>query len=72
MALPAGLWIGSQLAAGIIRTASTETVRLPLVLTSQTFGMAVLVVLISSTLSFALVSRRLHNLDLLGVLKARD
>jgi putative ABC transport system permease protein len=72
MALPAGLWIGSQLANGIIRTASTETVRLPLVLTSQTFAMAVLVVLISSTLSFALVSRRLHNLDLLGVLKARD
>jgi putative ABC transport system permease protein len=72
MALPVGLWIGSQLANAIIQTASTETVRLPLVLTSQTYGMAVLVVLISSTLSFALVSRRLHTLDLLGVLKARD
>lgn len=72
IAIPAGLWIGSQLANGIIKTASTETVRLPLVLTTQTYGMAVLVVLISSTLSFALVSRRLHHLDLLGVLKARD
>ena len=59
-------------AGAIVETASTETVRLPLVLTSQTFGMAILVVLISATLSFALVSRRLHHLDLLGVLKARD
>jgi putative ABC transport system permease protein len=72
IALPAGLWIGSQLANAIIKTASTETVRLPLVLTSQTYGTAVLVVLISASLSFALVSRRLHHLDLLGVLKARE
>jgi putative ABC transport system permease protein len=71
-ALPAGLWIGTQLAKGIIHTASTETVRLPLVLTSQTYAMAVVVVLVSASLSFALVSRRLHRLDLLGVLKARD
>jgi putative ABC transport system permease protein len=72
VALPAGLWIGSQLAGAIVKTASTESVRLPLVLTSQTYGSAVMVVLISATLSFALVSRRLHHLDLLGVLKARD
>jgi putative ABC transport system permease protein len=71
-AVPAGLWIGTQLAGAIVETASTETVRLPLVLTSQTYGTAVLVVLISSSLSFALVTRRLHHLDLLGVLKARD
>jgi putative ABC transport system permease protein len=72
IALPAGLWIGSQLANGIIQTASTESVRLPLVLTSHAYGTAVLVVLSSASLSFALVSRRLHHLDLLGVLKARD
>lgn len=71
-ALPVGLWIGTQLARGIINTASTETVRLPLVLTSHTYAMAVIVVLTSASLSFALVSRRLHQLDLLGVLKARD
>jgi putative ABC transport system permease protein len=72
LALPAGLWIGTQLANGIIQTASTETVRLPLVLTTRTYAMAVLVVLCSSCLSFAVVSRRLHQLDLLGVLKARE
>ena len=72
VALPAGLWIGSQLANGIIKTASTESVRLPLVLTTHTYAMSVLVVLCSSCLSFALVSRQLHQLDLLGVLKARE
>jgi putative ABC transport system permease protein len=72
IALPAGLWIGSQLASAIVKTASTETVRLPLVLTSQAYGTAILVVLISASLSFALVTLRLHHLDLLGVLKARE
>jgi putative ABC transport system permease protein len=71
-ALPVGLVIGSLLASGIISTASTESVRLPLVLTTRTYSSAVLVVLISSALSFTLVTYRLKKLDLLGVLKARE
>jgi len=71
-ALPAGLFIGTQLANGIIQTASSESVRLPLVLTSTSYAAAVIVVLLSSSLSFALVSRGLHKLDLLGVLKAKE
>jgi putative ABC transport system permease protein len=71
-AIPPGLLIGSQLAAGIVHTASTESVRLPLILTPHSYAMAVVVVLCSSALSFAVVSRRLAKLDLLGVLKARD
>ncbi|MBS0657831.1 MAG: ABC transporter permease [Verrucomicrobia bacterium] len=72
LALPAGLFIGSRMAAGIVVMASTESVRMPLVLLPSTFATAVLVVLISSSISFALVSRRIRQLDLLGVLKARD
>lgn len=71
-ALPVGLVIGSFLARAIVATASTESVRLPLVLTPFTYTSAVLVVLISSALSFTLVSHRLRKLDLLSVLKARD
>jgi len=71
-AIPVGLWIGTQLASAIVHTASTESVRLPLVHTPHTYAMAVLVVLCSSALSFAVVSQRLAKLDLLGVLKARD
>lgn len=72
VAIPFGLLIGTQLASGIIHTASTESVRLPLVLSAQTYATAVLVVLFSSGLSFALVARRIHQLDLLGVLKAHE
>lgn len=72
VAIPAGLYIGGVLASGIVNTASTESVRLPLVLTLHTYVMAVVVVTLSSTLSFALVARRISQLDLLGVLKARE
>jgi putative ABC transport system permease protein len=72
LALPIGLLIGSGLADMIIHTASTETVRLPLVLTARTYATAVLIVLISSSLSFVVVSGRIRKLDLLGVLKARE
>jgi putative ABC transport system permease protein len=72
LALPTGLLIGTQFARSLVEAASTETVRLPLILTSRTYSTAVLIVLVSSGLSFAAVSRRIHNLDLLGVLKARD
>ena len=72
IAVPLGLVIGRQLAVGIITTVSTETVRMPLVISSVTYATAVIIVLLASAISFALVSRRIHRLDLLGVLKARD
>ena len=72
LAIPIGLFIGSQLASLVVHISSTESVRLPLVLTPQTYATAALIVLLSSGLSFAVVSRRIHNLDLLSVLKARE
>ncbi len=72
IALPVGLWIGGGLAGLIVASASTESIRLPLVLTSRSYATAVLIVLLSAGISFAVVSRQIRNLDLLGVLKARD
>jgi putative ABC transport system permease protein len=72
LAIPVGLLIGSQLANLIVRVSSTESVRLPLVLSSQTYATAALIVFLSSGLSFAIVSRRIRNLDLLSVRKARE
>jgi putative ABC transport system permease protein len=71
-ALPVGLWIGGQLANLIVQSASTESVRLPLILSHQTYATAVLIVLLSAGFSFFIVSRRIHHLDLLEVLKARE
>lgn len=71
-AIPIGLAVGSGLAGALVANVSTETVRMPLVLTPHAYATAVLIVLTSSTFSFAIVSRRIKNLDLIGVLKARD
>ena len=72
VAIPAGLWIGGRLANWIVLAASTETIRLPLILTHQTYATAILIVLLSAGVSFYVVSRRIRNLDLLGVLKASE
>jgi putative ABC transport system permease protein len=72
LALPAGLLFGRGLALFIMSSFSTETVRLPIVINRSTYSIAVLVVLAAAVSSFALVSRMLAKLDLVGVLKARD
>ena len=71
-ALPAGLLFGRGLALFIMSSFSTETVRLPIVINPSTYSIAILVVLTASVLSFALVSRMIGKLDMVGVLKARD
>jgi len=71
-ALPAGLLFGRGLALFIMSSFSTETVRLPIVIETSTYSIAIGVVLTAAALSFALVSRMLSKLDLVGVLKARD
>jgi putative ABC transport system permease protein len=72
MSLPFGLLFGRGLALFIMSSFSTETVRLPIVIETSTYSVAILVVLTASTLSFALVSRMIGKLDMVGVLKARD
>ena len=72
VALPFGLLFGRGLALFIMSSFSTETVRLPIVINSSTYSIAILVVLTASALSFALVGRMIGKLDMVGVLKARD
>jgi putative ABC transport system permease protein len=72
LAIPAGLAFGSALSRLIISKVNTESVRLPLVLTSHNFAMAATIVLVSAVFSFALVTRRIRQLDLLAVLKAAE
>jgi putative ABC transport system permease protein len=71
-ALPLGLIFGRALATLIINAISTETVRLPLVISGRTFSVAVLVVLLAAGACFWVVSRMLSKLDMVGVLKARE
>jgi putative ABC transport system permease protein len=71
-ALPLGLLFGRGLATFIISAISTETVRLPLVISSRTYSVAILVVGTAAAACFWVVSRMLRKLDMVGVLKARD
>ena len=72
LAIPVGLLLGSGIAASIISNVNTETVRLPLVLSAKTYSTAIVIVLVSASISFAIVGRRVRQLDLLSVLKARE
>ncbi len=72
LAIPVGLLLGSGIATFIISSVNTETVRLPLILSANSYATAVVIVLVSASISFALVSRRVRELDMLSVLKARD
>jgi len=71
-ALPFGLLIGAGFARGILTTVSTETVRLPLVLTPANFAFAVLVVAVASAVSALFAARKLAEIDLVSALKALD
>jgi putative ABC transport system permease protein len=71
-ALPFGLMFGNGLVRFILASVSTEAVRMPVRAEISTYVTAVVVVLGAAVASFASVSRMLRNLDLVGVLKARD
>lgn len=72
VALPIGLVLGSGFARAIVVSVSTETVRLPLVLTTANYASAVLVVALASTLSAIFAARKLADIDLVSALKALD
>jgi putative ABC transport system permease protein len=72
IAVPLGLMLGTGFAVGIIGQVSTETVRLPLVLSSQNYAFAASVVIVASTLSGYFVLRRLNQLNLVSALKAPE
>jgi putative ABC transport system permease protein len=71
-ALPFGLAFGHGLALLIMKSFSTETVRMPIVVDPTTYTTACAVVLVAAVLSSMVVGRMLAKLDLVGVLKARD
>lgn len=72
VALPFGLLIGSGFATAIVQTVNTEFVRLPVILASSNYALATVVVSLAAGVSALFASRRLNQLDLVGVLKARD
>jgi putative ABC transport system permease protein len=72
VAVPLGLLLGTGFATAILRAVNTETVRLPLILTTHNYAFAVTVVTVASVGSALVVLRMLKQLNLVGALKAPE
>jgi putative ABC transport system permease protein len=72
MALPIGCAVGAAISWFMSAQFETELYRVPLVLEHTTFGMAVMIAVISVAISAAIVRQRLDRLDLIAVLKTRE
>jgi putative ABC transport system permease protein len=71
-ALPAGLLLGRLFAQSFVGAVSTETQRLPLVISAATYGWGALVVLSAAVVSALVVRREIARLSLMELLRARD
>ena len=72
LALLPGLVLGGELTRIILESVSTETLRIPVILTGRAYATAVSIILVSSCLSFVVAGRRIARLDLVGVMKAGE
>jgi putative ABC transport system permease protein len=72
LAIPLGCLGGYSLALLIVTLISAEEFRIPLVVTSETYATAILVMLAAGTVSALIVRRHIDRLDMIGVLKTRE
>ncbi len=71
-ALPLGAGVGYALSAATVAAFNTDVYRMPLVVSPQTYTVAVLTTIITAVLSALIVRRSLGRMDLIGVLKTRE
>ncbi len=72
LAIPLGIWLGSMMSRGLAATVDPEIFRFPTYISPATYLFSGGVLVGSGVLSAWLVRGRLRNLDLIGVLKARE
>jgi putative ABC transport system permease protein len=72
LGIPLGLVLGGWWVAALVLTFETEMFRIPAEVSPSSYGWAAVVVLAAGVMSMLAVGRRVLQLDLVGVLKARD
>ncbi|MEL6445431.1 MAG: ABC transporter permease [Bacteroidota bacterium] len=72
MSLPLGLALGTGFCTLYIDALQTEFFRMPFVLTRGSYAFVALVIVGAAAVSALVVSRKLHRLDLIAVLKTRE
>ena len=71
-AIPVGWVIGWWLAYVLVTSLNSETYRIPLVVSVQTYFWTATITLVAAAASALLVRRRLNRMDLIAVLKTRE
>jgi len=71
-AIPLGWLIGYGFAGVMSSGMETDNYRIPLVISHNTYGLAAMVIVVSTFFSGLIVRRRVDGLDLVGVLKTRE
>ena len=72
IALPVGVLLGYGLALAMSPMLTTDMYRFPFVITDNTYGISVGVVLMSAVACAVVIRRRVYRLDLVSVLKTRE
>lgn len=69
---PLGFGIGYLLSYGMVSGLQSDLYRVPLIMQADTFGLAAATILISAAISATYMWRKVKNLDLISVLKAKE
>ncbi len=72
LAIPLGWALGYALSFAVVTSMETESYRIPLVISAQTYLLSALVTLAAAAGSGWIVRRRIDHLDLIAVLKTRE
>ena len=72
LAVPIGIGLGVLVCWVLVERLDTELYRIPLVLHARIFVFAIAIVGLAAAVSAALVSRRMHGMDVVAALKARE
>lgn len=72
VAIPFGWWLGVGLAAAVAAGIASDTYRIPLIVSNQTYVIAAIITLAAALASGWIVRRRLDQMDLIEVLKTRE
>lgn len=70
--IPLGLWLGTQMADGIMAAVDAERYRMAATISFRTYALAALAVVAAAAATAMSVARRLRMLDPISALKARD
>jgi putative ABC transport system permease protein len=71
-AIPLGWIVGYVLAAAVVAGVASDTFRIPLVVSGQTYFLSAVIPVMAAAASGWLVRRRLDRMDLVAVLKTRE